>query len=102
MSEKFDLIAQFDAVIVEPIEEEETYGNIVVPDLGQEINKKGTVLAVGPGKYTIMGKFIDTSIEVGSIVILPTGGAFTKLHHRGKEYLIGNETSILAIINKEE
>jgi chaperonin GroES len=45
------LEALFDAVIIKPIEEEETmYGNIVVPDLGKDKNEKGTVVAVGPGK----------------------------------------------------
>ena len=47
-----NLEALFDAVIIKPLEEEETmYGNIVVPDLGKDKNEKGTVVAVGPGKY---------------------------------------------------
>ena len=34
-----ELEALFDAVIVKPLEEEETtYGNIIVPDLGKEKN----------------------------------------------------------------
>ena len=46
-----NLEALFDAVIVRPIEEEETmYGSIVVPDAGKDRNEKGEVVAVGPGK----------------------------------------------------
>ncbi len=42
--------ALFNAVIVQPIElEETTFGNIVVPDLGNEKNKTAKVISVGPG-----------------------------------------------------
>ena len=96
------LEALFDAVIVKPIETEETmYGSIVVPDAGKDRNEKGTVVAVGPGKPTVTGEFIPTVIKVGEVVILPTMG-FTKLEYQGDEYYIGSETQILARINKEE
>lgn len=96
------LEALFDAVIVKPVEEEETqYGSIVVPDLGKDKNEKGEVVAVGPGKPTLMGSFIETQVKVGEVVILPTMG-FTKLEHEGEEYFIGPENQILAKVNKEE
>ena len=95
------LEALFDAVIVKPIEEEETmYGNIVVPDLGKDRNEKGEVVAVGPGKPTVTGTFIETQVQVGDVVILPTMG-FTKLEYDGEEYYIGPENSILAKIKPE-
>ena len=44
--------ALFNAVIVKPIEEEESvHGNIVVPDMGKEKNIKGEVTSVGPGTH---------------------------------------------------
>ncbi len=95
------LEALFDAVIVKPIEEEETmYGNIVVPDLGKDKNEKGTVVAVGPGKSTVTGEFIKTIVEIGDVVILPTMG-FTKLEHDGEEFYVGPENSILARVKSE-
>jgi len=95
------LEALFDAVIVRPIEEEETmYGNIVVPDLGKDRNEKGEVIAVGPGKPTVTGNFIPTTVQVGDVVILPTMG-FTKLEYDGEEYFIGPENQILARIKPE-
>lgn len=95
------LEALFDAVIVRPIEEEETmYGNIVVPDLGKDRNEKGEVIAVGPGKPTVTGTFIATQVQVGDVVILPTMG-FTKLEYDGEEYFIGPENQILAKITNE-
>lgn len=95
------LEALFDAVIVKPIEEEETmYGNIVVPDLGKDKNEKGTVVAVGPGRPTVTGEFIKTIIQEGDVVILPTMG-FTKLEHDGEEYFVGPENQILARVKPE-
>jgi len=95
------LEALFDAVIVRPIEEEETmYGNIVVPDLGKDKNEKGEVVAVGPGKPTVTGDFIETIVKEGDIVILPTMG-FTKLEHDGEEYFVGPENQILARVKPE-
>jgi chaperonin GroES len=96
------LEALFDAVIVKPVEEEETmYGSIVVPDAGKDRNERGTVVAVGPGKPTATGHFIETLIKEGDTVILPTMG-FSKLEHNGEEYFIGPENQILAKVNTEE
>ena len=51
--------ALYNAVVVKPVEVEETmYGNIVVPDLGNETNKTGQVVAVGPG-YHVMGDILS-------------------------------------------
>ena len=93
------LEALFDAVIVKPIESEEsTYGNIIVPDLGKEKNEIGTVVAVGPGKPTITGEFISTILQVGDKVVLPTMG-FTKLPYDGEEFYVGPENQVLAKVN---
>jgi co-chaperonin GroES (HSP10) len=90
------LEALYNAVIVKPFELEETsYGNIIVPDLGNEKNKLGKVIAIGPGHYSATGKFLETVIEEGDIVVLPTMG-FSKLEHEGEEYWIGPENQILA------
>ena len=63
------LEALFDAVIVRPIEEEETmYGNIVVPDLGKDKNEKGTVVAVGPGKPTVTPTTLLINLPKGKTV----------------------------------
>jgi len=91
--------ALFNAVIVKPIEEEESvHGNIVVPDMGKEKNIKGEVTSVGPGTHQ-MGHFIETTIKVGDIVLLPQMGP-TTMDYRGEEYLICQENQILAVIEK--
>jgi len=96
-----NLEATFNAVIVKPLEQvEETYGSIVVPDIGKDKNEHGEVIAVGPGQHTISGTFIETTLNVGDIVVLPTQG-FTKLEHNGEEFYVGPENQILAKVKKE-
>jgi co-chaperonin GroES (HSP10) len=96
-----NLEALYNAVIVKPVEVEETmYGNIVVPDLGNETNKTGEVVNVGPGSYSL-GVFVDTQLKQGDIVVLPTMG-FTKFEYEGQEYWIGKEQEVLAKINKND
>ena len=95
-----NLEATFNAVIVKPLEvEEETYGSIVVPDIGKDKNEHGEVIAVGPGQHTISGTFIPTISKIGDIVVLPTQG-FTKLEHNGEEFYVGPENQILAKVKK--
>lgn len=97
-----NLEALFDAVIVKPQETEETtFGNIIVPDLGKEKNETATVIAVGPGKYSVTGNFISTTVKVGDKVVLPTMG-FTKFPYDGEEYYVGPESQILARIKTEK
>lgn len=96
-----NLKAKFDAVIVKPLDEQETtYGSIIVPDLDKDRNVHGEVVAVGPGKHSATGEFIETTTKIGEIVILPTMG-FTKLEHQGEEYFIGAENQILAEVITE-
>ena len=93
------LEALYNAIVVKPVELEETrYGNIVVPDLGNETNKTGEVVAVGPGTYSL-GVFVETQLKEGDIIVLPTMG-FTKFEYEGQEYWIGKENEVLAKINK--
>tara|TARA_B110000046_G_scaffold3208_1_gene3449 strand:+ start:299 stop:667 length:369 start_codon:yes stop_codon:yes gene_type:complete len=95
-----ELEALFNAVIVKPIESEETtVGNIIVPDLGKEKNESGLVISIGPGQSTITGDFIATILKVGDKVILPTQG-FTKLPYNGEDYYVGPENQILAKITE--
>mgnify|MGYP003659661662 FL=1 len=96
------LEALFDAVIVKPVEEEDTtYGSIVVPDMGKEKNQHAVVVAIGPGKRTINGNLIPTTAEVGQTVIVPTMG-FTRMEFEGEEYYVGPENQLLARITDED
>jgi len=96
------LKAVYNAVIVKPVElEDEVYGNIIVPDLGDEKNKTGEVVSVGKGYYSATGTWISTTIQKGDVVVLPTMG-FTKFEFKGEEYWIGPENQVLALLTDEE
>jgi len=95
------LQAVYNAIIVKPLESEETsYGGIIVPDLGNEKNKMGEVVSVGKGHYSVTGTWIPTELQVGDVVVLPTMG-FTKLDYEGDEYWVGVENQVLAKVNKD-
>ena len=95
------LEAIYNSVIVKPVESEETsYGGIIVPDLGNEKNKLGEVVAVGKGYYSATGTFIPTMLNEGDTVVLPTMG-FSKMEYEGQEYWLGPENQVLAKVNKD-
>lgn len=96
------LKATFNAVIVKPREEnEEMFGNIVVPDLGKEKALIGTIVSVGPGQPSFSGDFIPSTLKVGMEVMLPALGP-NKIELEGQEYWVCPENQVLAIIETIE
>lgn len=94
------LEAIYNAVIVKPFESEETsYKGIIVPDLGNEKNKLAEVVSVGNGHWSVTGVWINTTLKVGDVIILPTMG-FSKLEFEGEEYWVGPENQVLGKIVK--
>lgn len=93
-----NLRAVFDAIIVKPLEEDETtYGSIIVPDMGKEKHITGDVISVGPGRRTITGELIQPEIKVGDRVILPQIG-ITKLESKDGELIAAQENKVLAVV----
>ena len=93
------LQAVFNSIIVKPqTQEETTYGNIIVPDLGKAKNLVGTIVSVGPGYYCATGEFVPATLKVGQKVILPQMGP-TKIEFEGEEYYGTLENQVIAIIN---
>ena len=96
------LEATFDAIICKQIElEEESYGSIVVPDMGNDKNMVAEVVNVGPGYTSVMGNFIPTVLKAGQIVILSHSGP-TRFELDREEYIICKEKEVLAIVNQED
>lgn len=97
-----NLKAVFDAIIVKPLEEDETtYGSIIVPDMGKEKHITGDVISVGPGRRTITGELIKPEIKVGDRVVLPQVG-ITKLESPDGELIAAQESKVLAIVEIED
>ncbi|TFF38293.1 co-chaperone GroES [Mucilaginibacter psychrotolerans] len=89
-----------DRVVVQAAAAEtKTASGIYVPETAQEKPQKGTVVAVGPGKYAdLSGTLIPMSVKVGD-EILYGKYAGTEVTVDGKEYLIMRESDIYAVFN---
>jgi chaperonin GroES len=91
-----------DKVVILPQDEgEQTYGNIIIPDAGQERPEIGTVMAVGDGRVTNEGAIIQNQLEVGQKVIVPKFGAQVVVIEN-ETYIIASENDILGIIKNKE
>ena len=90
-----------DKIIILPLEEgEQTYGNIIIPDAGQEKPEMGTVLAVGPGRISADGTLIPNRVEVGVVVIVPKFGAQVVVVEN-ETYIVAGESDVLGIIKQK-
>ena len=91
-----------DKVVILPQEEgEQMYGNIIVPDAGQEKPEMGTVVAVGPGRISTDGTLIPNRIKVGVTVMVPKFGAQV-VTIENETYIIASENDVLGIIKNKE
>jgi chaperonin GroES len=94
-----------DRILLRPIDEgEQTYGSIVIPDMGKEKPEMGKVLAVGPGRQSELdpSKLISVrSCKVGDIVLVPKIGTL-RIDFEGEEYYIAQDREILAVIKEAE
>lgn len=88
-----------DRVVVEAAAAEtKTASGIYIPETAQEKPQKGTIVAVGPGKFAdISGALIPMTIKVGDS-ILHGKYAGTEINLDGKEYLIMRESDIYAVL----
>lgn len=89
-----------DRVVVEAAAAEtKTASGIYIPETAQEKPQKGTIVAVGPGKYAdVSGALIPMTVKVGD-EILYGKYAGTEVTVDGKEYLIMRESDIYAVFN---
>jgi len=89
-----------DKVLVERVEAEaKTAGGIVLPDTAKEKPQRGKIVAVGEGKLLEDGTRKAVQVKKGDLVLF-TSYAGTEIKVDGKEYLIMDETDIMAVIEK--
>ena len=89
-----------DRVLVKPNEaEEKTAGGIIIPDTAKEKPQKGTVIAVGKGRFAEQtGNLIPLQIKAGDTIMYGKYGG-TEINIEGVDYLIMRATDILMKIN---
>jgi chaperonin GroES len=89
-----------DKVLVQRLEAEtKTAGGIVLPDTAKEKPQRGKIVSVGEGKLLDDGTHRKVQVKKGQIVLF-TSYAGTDIKIEGKEYLIMDESDIMAIIEK--
>lgn len=87
-----------DKVIVQRVEAEEvTAGGIVLPDSAKEKPQRGKVISVGEGKLLKDGGRGKMQVKKGDQVLF-TSYAGTEVKLGAKEYMIMDESDIMAII----
>ena len=89
-----------DKVLVQRLEAEtKTAGGIVLPDTAKEKPQRGKIVSVGEGKLLDDGTRQKVQVKKGQNVLF-TSYAGTEIKIEGKEYLIMDESDIMAIIEK--
>ena len=86
-------------IVLRPIEEDEqTYGNIVIPDLGKERPELGEVIATSATYNFHSDKEITSKLKLGDKVLIPKLGS-VRITVDSEEYFITKETDIYSKIN---
>jgi chaperonin GroES len=88
-----------DRILVTRLEEgEQQVGGIIIPDSAKEKPQRGTVIAVGLGKWNDDGVRVALDLKAGdSILFGKYSGQEVKLD--GTDYLIMKEDEVLAAID---
>ncbi len=88
-----------DRVLIKPLAAEELHttspSGIIIPETAHDDKKdRGTVIAVGEGRYTENGTLTPVRVSVGDSVIFQWG---EKIEYNGEEYYLVSEGNILAV-----
>jgi chaperonin GroES len=93
-----DLKPLGDRVVVKASEAEmQTKSGLFIPDTAKEKPSKGSVVAVGEGKFKDDGTRIPVDVKVGDTVIYSKYGG-TEVKIDGEDYLILRADDIYAIV----
>jgi chaperonin GroES len=87
-----------DRVVVKPLQKDEvSMSGIIIPDsANREKPERGTVVAVGSGKYD-GDDLVPMTVKVGDTVLFSKYG-FDEVKIDNQEYYILSESNVLAII----
>lgn len=94
------LVPLEDRVVVQVMDQEEkTTSGIVLPDTAQEKPQKGTIVAVGEGKYDESGKLLPMPVKKGDVVVFAKY-AGTEIKLDGVEYLVMRASDLIGTLPK--
>jgi chaperonin GroES len=88
-----------DKVLIERLEAvDKTSGGILLPDSAKEKPTEGRIIAAGDGRWSDEGKRVPLSVKAGDRVLF-SAYAGTQIKDHGKEYLILEESEVLAVLD---
>lgn len=89
-----------DHLIVKAISEEtKSASGIILPDtVDKERPEQGEVIAVGPGKHSDSGSLVPMTVAVGNKILFKKYSP-SEIKVDGEEYLVIEESDVLAIIS---
>lgn len=81
-------------IVLKPIEEEEQlYGNIVIPDLGKERPELGEVVAISTTYNFHSDREVPSKLKIGDRVLIPKMGS-VRITVENEEYFIAKEQDL--------
>ncbi len=90
-----------DKVLVKRLEAESTTkGGIVLPESAKEKPRQGKVVALGDGKLLDDGTRAEFQVKIGNVVLF-SSYAGTEIKFDGDEYLLMDESDIMAVISEK-
>jgi len=89
-----------DKVLIQRLDAESvTSGGIVLPESAKEKPQRGKIVSVGEGKALKDGTCIKVQVKKGEEVLFSSYSG-TEIKIGGKEYMIMDESEIMAIVEK--
>ena len=89
-----------DRILVQPLDAEQTTASgLVIPDTAKEKPQRGKIVNVGEGRLLEDGTRREVQLKKGDLVLF-TSYAGTEIKVDGKEYLIMDESDVMAVIEK--
>lgn len=79
----------------------EKVGSLYIPDTGKDAPQIGTVIAVGPGRYTENGAFIETNCQAGDRVIFSKYAGST-VEIDGDSFIVVRDDEVLLKVQEAE
>jgi len=95
---KVKLVPLGDRIVVQREESQErTSGGIFLPDSAKDKPTRGKIVSVGDGRVLENGNRSTLQVKVGDLVLF-TSYAGENIEVDGEEYLLMNESEVLAVI----
>lgn len=87
-----------DRVILQPDQSELRSGQIILPDVARKERKRGTVVAVGPGRWCPTAEMrIPVQVRPGDVVEYGWDGMKVR-DETGREFMVVHEAEILCVV----